>query len=187
MIPYEEALEIVHKNTKTGGTEQVDLFAAGDRVLREYVKADMDNPPFTNSAMDGYAVKAGDTKGASRENPVVILVHPGEYRETIVMKKNHVFLIGKSRDSVTITRQYSPGKALGFGDATFNLQGNPGGLANLSITNTGGKSAAISLFCHEGVHYIDNCHIYSNGRDTILASFSRRHQARQSPASGSLV
>jgi molybdopterin molybdotransferase len=40
------------------------------RVLAEEVRSDRDVPPFTNSAMDGYAVRAADTGSASLGQPV---------------------------------------------------------------------------------------------------------------------
>ncbi len=39
-------------------------------MLAEAVRSDRDVPPFTNSAMDGYAVRADDTRSASAEQPV---------------------------------------------------------------------------------------------------------------------
>ncbi len=74
MISYEEAVSIVSGHAKTGKTEEVDLFSAAGRILREDVKADMDNPPFTNSAMDGFAVRAEDTAGADADKPVVLKI-----------------------------------------------------------------------------------------------------------------
>jgi len=43
---------------------------ARGRVLAEDVASDRDVPPFTNSAMDGYAVRAADTRSASPTKPV---------------------------------------------------------------------------------------------------------------------
>jgi molybdopterin molybdotransferase len=43
---------------------------ARGRVLADDVSSDRDVPPFTNSAMDGYAVRAGDTSPASAAEPV---------------------------------------------------------------------------------------------------------------------
>ncbi len=50
-------------------TERVSLASAGGRVLAEDLVADADVPPFARAAMDGYAVRAGDTTGATRERP----------------------------------------------------------------------------------------------------------------------
>ena len=92
MISYDEAFKIVMDHVTVNGLETTDLMKAAGRILREDVRADMDNPPFTNSAMDGYAVRAQDTAGASPERPVTLKVvgeapagagigltiHPGE-------------------------------------------------------------------------------------------------------------
>ena len=43
---------------------------ARGRVLAEDVRSDRDVPPFANSAMDGYAVRAADTRSASSTQPV---------------------------------------------------------------------------------------------------------------------
>ena len=70
MITVEKALETVLAHTKTLPAEEVLLADALGRVLAEEVRADRDLPPFDRSAMDGYAVRAGDTTQA----PVVLEV-----------------------------------------------------------------------------------------------------------------
>ena len=47
---------------------------ARGRVLADDVRSDRDVPPFTNSAMDGYAVRASDTRTASAVQPVELEV-----------------------------------------------------------------------------------------------------------------
>ena len=49
--------------------EQVPIGQAHARVLAEEVVASADVPPFARAAMDGYAVRAEDTAGASKERP----------------------------------------------------------------------------------------------------------------------
>lgn len=51
---------------------EVELLSACGRVLAEDVESSMDIPPFAKSAMDGYAVRAADTYGASDEHPVTL-------------------------------------------------------------------------------------------------------------------
>lgn len=62
--------------------ESVPLAAADGRVLAERVDATMDVPGFDRASMDGYAVRATDTVGASEASPVVLElageVHAGE-------------------------------------------------------------------------------------------------------------
>ena len=48
---------------------RVPLLAALGHSLAEDVYADIDNPPFDNSAVDGFAVRSGDTAGAAPDNP----------------------------------------------------------------------------------------------------------------------
>jgi molybdopterin molybdotransferase len=48
------------------------LLETPGRVLAEEIVADIDVPPFDNSAVDGYAVRAEDTAGATPETPVVL-------------------------------------------------------------------------------------------------------------------
>ena len=49
--------------------ERVPLTAANGRVLAERVTARADVPPFSRAAMDGYAVRAADTAGATPASP----------------------------------------------------------------------------------------------------------------------
>lgn len=50
--------------------ESVPLEVAVGRFIPSELAAAIDLPPFDNSAMDGYAVRAEDTRGASPEQPV---------------------------------------------------------------------------------------------------------------------
>jgi len=74
MISVDEALERILKHFRPLEPERVNILDALDRVLAEDVYSDMDIPPFDNSAMDGYAVRAVDTVGASRDNPISLRV-----------------------------------------------------------------------------------------------------------------
>jgi len=57
-----EAQKTVFEATKTLGLEKVSLLDALDRVLGEDIIAARDNPPWDNSAMDGFAVRWEDIK-----------------------------------------------------------------------------------------------------------------------------
>jgi molybdopterin molybdotransferase len=54
--------------------ETVALAEAPDRVLAEPIVSPVDLPPFDNSAMDGYAVRAADLAAASAEQPTSLEV-----------------------------------------------------------------------------------------------------------------
>jgi putative molybdopterin biosynthesis protein len=54
------------------GVEDVPLERALGRVLAEDIRSEVDVPGFDRSNMDGFAVRAADTFGASEEEPVVL-------------------------------------------------------------------------------------------------------------------
>ncbi|HEU4989274.1 MAG TPA: gephyrin-like molybdotransferase Glp [Gemmatimonadaceae bacterium] len=54
--------------------ERVPIADALGRVLGADVVSAVDLPPWDNSSMDGYAVRAADVRGAAREHPVVLTV-----------------------------------------------------------------------------------------------------------------
>ena len=64
MITVAEAIQIVKEQTRSVSLEFVELEDALNRFLAEDVVADSDLPPFDRSQMDGYAVRAADTKEA---------------------------------------------------------------------------------------------------------------------------
>lgn len=74
MLAAEEALSQILDHIQSGPAESVDLTSAGGRVLAEDVWAPRDLPPFDNAAMDGYALRALDTVGASRDRPARLRV-----------------------------------------------------------------------------------------------------------------
>ena len=55
-------------------TEQVPLTSAVERILARPAVADVDLPGFPRSTMDGYALAAADTYGASESNPAYFQV-----------------------------------------------------------------------------------------------------------------
>ncbi|WP_061965238.1 molybdopterin molybdotransferase MoeA [Demequina aurantiaca] len=55
-------------------TEEVSLGDALGRVLADPVNSRTDNPPFDNSAMDGYAVRGDEVAAASDSAPVAMIV-----------------------------------------------------------------------------------------------------------------
>ncbi|MBI5676589.1 MAG: molybdopterin molybdotransferase MoeA [Nitrospirae bacterium] len=65
MIKVEEALDIVLESVKSMDAEKAGIIDSFGRVLAEDIKSDYNIPAFDYSAMDGYAVRVADTKGAS--------------------------------------------------------------------------------------------------------------------------
>lgn len=87
MINYNDALkkaESAFKKLKVK-TEKAGLLDSLNRIIAEDIYADTDHPSFTNSSMDGYAVKyikgitewkiIGETSAGNNKN---IHVQPGE-------------------------------------------------------------------------------------------------------------
>jgi molybdenum cofactor synthesis domain-containing protein len=72
-ISLDEALAtILEAATPMARSERIALREAGGRVIAAPPAAAMDVPPFDRAAMDGYAVRAGDTFGAGRYDPKVL-------------------------------------------------------------------------------------------------------------------
>jgi molybdopterin molybdotransferase len=66
MLSVEEALEAILSRVVVMPAERVDLMASLGRVIAEPVVSHREIPPWANSSMDGYAVRAEDTEaGAS--------------------------------------------------------------------------------------------------------------------------
>jgi len=74
MISVEAAREAVLNRIERLEPQLVDVLDALGCVLAVDVVSDINVSPFDNSAMDGYAVRAADTTGASAEAPVVLRV-----------------------------------------------------------------------------------------------------------------
>jgi len=70
VLTVAQARERILQRIRVLDAEDVALTATNGRVLAEEVHSDRDVPPFTNSAMDGFAVRAADTAGASETAPV---------------------------------------------------------------------------------------------------------------------
>ena len=62
MLSVEEALAQILSRVRPLATERVDLLAGLGRVLAEPVRSTRIIPPWPNSSMDGYAVRAADTR-----------------------------------------------------------------------------------------------------------------------------
>jgi molybdopterin molybdotransferase len=79
MIKVEEARNIVLNAVKTLDHEEVDIIESTGRVLAGDVFSGCDIPVFDYSAMDGYALRSLDTKGASPSSGKILKV-VGEHR-----------------------------------------------------------------------------------------------------------
>ena len=85
-ISVEQAVEQILQHTPViNETEETELNKAGGRILAQDMVAGFDNPPFDRSPVDGYACKAEDLAGATKEHPVRLKVmeeiDAGQYSE----------------------------------------------------------------------------------------------------------
>jgi molybdopterin molybdotransferase len=71
-LPLAEARAVVLGQTRELPAEPVPLADALGRTLAEPVDAPHSLPPFDNSAMDGFALRAADTADASEQSPVTL-------------------------------------------------------------------------------------------------------------------
>lgn len=73
-LTIEQALAVILDYVEPLGVEHVALAEAVGRTLAEPIVSPVDQPPWDNSAMDGYAVHGSDVRGASAEQPIVLRV-----------------------------------------------------------------------------------------------------------------
>lgn len=75
LTPLHEAQKVVLGSTTVLGIEKISLLDALGRVLGEDIVAERDNPPWDNSAMDGFAVRWDDIKQEHAiQKPVTLAV-----------------------------------------------------------------------------------------------------------------
>jgi len=73
-VPVEEAIRTAKLLASPVSAELVPLQNAEGRVLASDITADMDIPGFSRSTVDGYAVRASDTVGASESLPALLSI-----------------------------------------------------------------------------------------------------------------
>tara|TARA_Y100001970_G_scaffold135391_2_gene166707 strand:+ start:887 stop:2065 length:1179 start_codon:yes stop_codon:yes gene_type:complete len=86
------------ESIKTLESENVHLLQGRNKVITEPIMSNESIPPFDNTAVDGYAVRAIDTKGASQETPISLRV-----LETIAAGKPPTFNIQSGECSKIMT------------------------------------------------------------------------------------
>ncbi len=74
MLSVEEALQKILDEVDVLETESVPILESLGQVLAEDIVSGINVPPLDNSAMDGFAVRAQDTIGASTASPKILKV-----------------------------------------------------------------------------------------------------------------
>lgn len=74
MLSVDEALQRILQDLQPLPAEFIEPERCLGRILARDLFAGIDLPPFANSSMDGYALRAADLEGAGPENPVQLAV-----------------------------------------------------------------------------------------------------------------
>ena len=130
MISVEQALEKILSYVNVLEAEETPILDSLGQVLAEDISSSINIPPLDNAAMDGYAVQARDTEGASRESPrflhVIDTVIAGSISEQEVKPDTAIRImtgapVPKGADSVVqfedtdeTRRKKSPSKEIGI-------------------------------------------------------------------------
>jgi len=99
-IVYGQLSKYLNENEKV---REVDIIEALNKISAEDIKAPIDLPYFNKAAMDGYAVIAEDTFGASETNPIILNlvdrdeIFPGEAKKIFTGDK-----LPKNADAVVM-------------------------------------------------------------------------------------
>lgn len=73
-IAIEDAQKLVFQEGIPVETEYCPVSECAGRVLAEDLTSAIPQPPFARSAMDGYALREADIKGACQEQPIILKV-----------------------------------------------------------------------------------------------------------------
>ena len=84
----DEVLKLI-PSFQAGETETIPISEAGGRILAEDIVSDIDLPDFARSIVDGYAVRATSTFGASEGNPGFL-----DVKGTVAMGESPTFSVG---------------------------------------------------------------------------------------------
>ncbi|MFX1302113.1 MAG: gephyrin-like molybdotransferase Glp [Promethearchaeota archaeon] len=94
LTPLEKAIKTLFSQIQLNPIEEVEIKDALNRILAEDIISEMNIPPFDRSAMDGYAVKAEDSFGASPKNPkkirLVGTIEIGEFSSLKIEKSEGI-------------------------------------------------------------------------------------------------
>lgn len=74
LISISEALELLDQHIPTPRIETIDLLDAMGRVIAEPIEATVDSPPYSNSAMDGFAVGWRDLEDFASDQQVTLRI-----------------------------------------------------------------------------------------------------------------
>lgn len=90
LIPLGDALDKLYSIIQVISAEEIEIKDALNRILADDIISEKNIPHFDRSAMDGYAIKAKDSFGASQKNPkkvkLVGIIEIGEFTKLEIKK-----------------------------------------------------------------------------------------------------
>lgn len=89
-ISLNEALEILNENVDNLDIEEVDLINGLNRVVSENIYAQINNPPFNKSAMDGYAFICNNKELINKRLKIIDKVYAGGICNNIVSEETAI-------------------------------------------------------------------------------------------------
>ena len=92
-VSIDEALEICKKTALQTTVERVDLDNCHNRILAVDLPSLVDDPPFDNSAMDGFAMRHEDTINPPLELKIVGTIQAAGQEDNLVVKKGQAVRI----------------------------------------------------------------------------------------------
>ncbi len=92
-VTIDEALEICKKTTIQTTVERVDLDNCHNRILAVDLTSLVDDPPFDNSAMDGFAMRYEDTVDPPSELKIIGTIQAAGQEDNLVVKEGQAVRI----------------------------------------------------------------------------------------------
>ena len=164
------ALKLIENHQKTTDVEEIPIASAHKRVLAEDIIAFHDSPPFDKSAMDGFAVIAENTFGASQSVPkslkIIDNIGAGDFTDKTVGENEAVLIatgapIPDGADAV-IMKEYTTEDG---NDLTIYSQVTPG--ENVSPKSEDIEKGQKILSKNTFIRYQELGLIASAGYDTV--------------------
>ena len=164
------AVKLIEDNQKYTDIEEIPIGEAHKRVLAEDVMAFHDSPPFDKSAMDGFALIAEDTFGASNSAPkqlkIVDAIGAGDFSSTTV-NQNEAIVIATGAPipdgaNAVLMKEYTTTEG---DDLTIYSQVTPG--ENVSPKSEDIKKGQKILDKNTFIRYQELGLIASAGYDTV--------------------
>ena len=92
-VQFKEALEISQRRKIIVGIEELDLDLCHNRILAEDLVSKVDDPPFDNSAMDGFAMRNQDTLSPPTTLEIIGTIQAAGQEDDVIVGENQAVRI----------------------------------------------------------------------------------------------